>query len=261
MIAVERAAGPSAGERALPRAEVHVWWLSLDATRPDIDRLAGLLSKDERARAAQYCFERDRHRFVVGRGLLRTILGRYLGTDPARLAFDYGPHGKPALAGQAHDDGLRFNLAHSQGVGVLAVARREVGIDVECRRPVPDAEQIAKTNFSALEHATFCALPPRLRTRAFFDCWTRKEAFVKAIGDGLTHPLDTFEVSFAPGAPAQLASVLGEPDAARRWLLVALECPPGCTAALVAEGRDWRLIASSDRFNGVRRAGADGLTR
>ncbi len=239
MTVLERTGNPTVTDVPLATDEVHVWWASLDEPRVQIERLARLLSVDERMQADRFYFERDKNRFLVGRGLLRTILGRYLGADPGGLRFRYGPRGKPALADKF---ALRFNLAHSQGVAVYAVTRgREIGIDVECIRPVPDAEQIARSCFSARENAALRSLPVSQKPRAFFNCWTRKEAFVKATGDGLAHPLDTFDVSLAPEEPARLISVHGDPQETSRWSLEALELTSNYVAALVAEGHGWRL--------------------
>ena len=255
MIALERVQDSTVAGTTLARNEAHVWWASLDASAAHVRRFAGLLSTDEARRGRSFHFERDQRRFVVGRGLLRTILGRYLGTDPRRLRFDYGRHGKPALAGELGVDGLRFNLAHSEDVAVFAVALgSEIGVDVECLRPVPDADRIAKDCFSARENAVYSAMGPGLRLRAFFDCWTRKEAFVKAIGDGLTHPLDTFDVSLAPDEPARLVQVHGDLQATARWSLQALDGGPHCAAALVVDGQGSRLVSRAWRLDGSRGA-------
>ncbi len=227
---------------SLGAGNVHVWSASLDQPAARVARLARLLSVDERARAARFHFERDRTRFTVGRGLLRVILGRYLAVDPARLTFRYGSRGKPSLDGTLSGYDLRFNLAHSQGMALYALAAcREIGVDVECIRPVLDAEQIAERFFSAREAAAFRALPPGLRSEAFFSCWTRKEAYLKATGDGLARPLDTFDVSLLPGEPARLQRVAGDRVEASRWSLEALAPAVSCVGALAVEGRFGRL--------------------
>lgn len=217
--------------------EVHVWCVPLDPPEEEVRRCAALLSPDEQARAARFRFEKHRREFTVGRGMLRTLLGRYLDADPRRLEFGYGPHGKPVLA----SGGLRFNLSHSGSLALYAVAReRELGVDIEEHRPLDDAEQIAERFFSRAENEAFRALPPELRNEAFFLCWTRKEAYIKAIGEGLSLPLHEFDVSLAPGEPARL---LGARDAAQalRWTLRGLDPAPGYAAAIVVEGSGWEL--------------------
>jgi 4'-phosphopantetheinyl transferase len=198
------------------------------------------LSPDERARAERFHFARDRDHFIAGRGLLRVILARYLETEPGTLRFEYGRHGKPRLASTA-GDGIRFNVAHSRGLALYAVAvGRELGVDIE--RIEPRLEQgIAERFFSPGEIATLRSLPPPVQREAFFACWTRKEAYVKARGEGLTLGLDQFEVSMCPGEPAALLHTASDPDEARRWSLQELAPGPGYAAALAVEGGDWML--------------------
>jgi 4'-phosphopantetheinyl transferase len=164
-----------------------------------VDRVRGLeqmLSHDEIARAERFHFERDRRRFVVGRGLLRAILGRYMGIESERLRFRYGEYGKPYLAEEYGGKALQFNVAHSQDMALYAIARdREVGVDIEYIRPFPNLMQIAEQFFSARENIALQAVPEHLKDEAFFTCWTRKEAYIKARGDGLSLPLDRFDVS------------------------------------------------------------------
>lgn len=223
------------------RDVVHVWKAALDLAEPRVLELEKTLSQDERDRAARFHFEIDRARFIVGRGILRAILGRYLGVEPHRLRFQYALHGKPALAPGASAHDLRFNAAHSGGMVLYAVTSgREVGIDVERLRPDFATEAIAERFFSPGEVASLRALPVEARLKAFFDCWTRKEAYIKATGHGLSHPLQRFTVSLAPGA----AALLGTDDDAReasRWSLQELSPGPGYAAALAVEGHGWRL--------------------
>jgi len=222
--------------------DVHVWSASLKLPTSRIQQLAQRLSTDEYMRAERFYFERDRKRFIVGRGLLRTILGYYLGIEPNLLQFCYGPQGKPALAETLSGSRLNFNLSHSQELVLYAVAReREIGVDIEHIRPITEVEQLAARFFSVREHAMFCALPPSQKLAAFFSCWTRKEAYVKATGDGLTFPLDQFDVSLSPGEPARLLSVKGDRSTVTRWSLQDLRPSPGYVAALAVEGQDWHL--------------------
>jgi 4'-phosphopantetheinyl transferase len=215
--------------------DVHVWSRRLDDGAVATAELLTVLSGDERARAERFHFERDRVRFIVARASLRQILGAYLDTAPARLAFAYGPQGKPALAWPPAF--VTFNLSHSGELVLYALARaRRVGIDVERRRPVEDVEGLAATVFAAAERAELASLPADQRIEAFLDGWTRKEAFIKAVGEGLSHPLDTFVVSLAPAAPARLVCVGDRPGAACGWSLHALTTEPGYTASLAVEG-------------------------
>ena len=230
-----RASRETAG---LDTGTVHVWATSLDDLSETASR--GLLSADERERADRFHFERDRRRFVTARGLLRVLLGRYLDVDPADLLFGYGPRGKPFLAGAA----LRFNVSHSSGLALLAFTReRELGIDVERERSMTEWEDIARHYFSAREGAELRSLPAQEREAAFFRCWTRKEAFIKATGDGLSRPLDAFDVTV--GRPARLLRVLGEPEGARRFRLEDLRPAPGFAAALAIDGEAHRVVRRS----------------
>jgi 4'-phosphopantetheinyl transferase len=221
---------------ALAPGEVHVWAASLDELPAVASRV--LLSADERERALRFHFERDRRRFVAARCLLRLLLGRYMDLDPAGLRFEYGARGKPSLTGP---DALRFNVSHSGGIALLAFARGcELGVDVEQERPVPESVDIARHYFSAREGTELRSLGEKDRQAAFFRCWTRKEAFIKATGDGLSRPLDAFDVSL--GNPARLLRVLGEPEALRRFRLEDLRPAPGFAAALAIEGEAHRVV-------------------
>jgi len=159
------------------------------------------LVPDERQRAERFRFERDRRRFIVAHGVLRDILGRYLKCSPAQVSFSYNQYGKPALAQESEAIGLRFNMSHSHEVALYALTRaREVGVDVELLREDFASLEIAERFFSRSEVALLNSLAPELRTDGFFNCWTRKEAYIKALGEGLSHPLDRFAVSLAPGS-------------------------------------------------------------
>lgn len=228
---------------SLGRDEVHVWRASLDQSASAVEHLRSTLAEDERDRAGRFHFEKDRARYVVARGVLRAVLGRYLSVPPGRLRFDYSPYGKPSLAAEfGGGDLLDFNVSHSHSLALLAFARgRALGVDVEHLRAAAAGDGIAGRFFSAHEVATLRALPAARQARAFFDCWTRKEAYVKARGEGLSFPLADFDVSLRPGEPAALLCVRGDAQEAARWTLRALDVAPGYAAALAAEGRDWRL--------------------
>ena len=221
---------------------VHVWRASLDQSPSQVDRFRNTLDDDERSKADRFYFSRDRERFIVARGVLRALLGRYLGRAPEGVSFSYSPHGKPALVSESGADAIRFNLSHSHGTALYAVARgRELGVDLEFIRCDLEAEQIAERFFSHREIETLRALPRSLRKYAFFLCWTRKEAYIKARGDGLSLPLDQFDVSLIPGEPAALLSTQPDSDEALRWCLHNLTPAAGYAAAVATEGRDWTL--------------------
>lgn len=219
-----------------PRAagEVHLWRIALDAPAD-----AGEISAEERERAARLRFERDRRRFVAAHAALRRILGGYLGVPAAAVEFAYGRHGKPSLAGRA---ALHFNLSHSEELALLAVTEiGAVGVDVERERMIE--LEIADRYFAAGEVAALRALPADERQAAFFRCWTRKEAYLKARGEGVLLPLDGFEVSLARDQP-RLARVMADAEEAGRWQIVHLEPAPGYVAALAmrATGWPWRKL-------------------
>lgn len=194
------------------------------------------LSEDERQRAGRYAFEREWRRFVVARGWLRRLLAERLDARPQDIRFSYGKHGKPALAPPFAHSGLSFNLAHSGDLAVYAFARAQaLGVDVEAMRALSDADGIAARFFSATEKNAYQALASCHRRTGFFNCWTRKEAFVKALGDGLSHALDEFDVSLAPGEPARILRVADTPGDACGWRLESFVPAPGFIAALVSE--------------------------
>jgi 4'-phosphopantetheinyl transferase len=226
--------------------EVHVWRTALDLSEVCLHRLWQALDSEERERANRFHFAKDRDHFIAARGRLRAILSRYLQIQPRDLRFVYGARGKPSLAGQT--GGLRFNLAHSHGLALYAIAEgREVGIDVEFIRPSVAGEGIAERFFSRLEVAALRSLPPTQRQVGFFTCWTRKEAFLKAHGEGLGYGLNQFSVSVAPDEPAALVAIPSDPEAAAHWSLQDLAPGPGYVAALAVERplgnlRCWRYL-------------------
>jgi 4'-phosphopantetheinyl transferase len=206
--------------------------------------LQHILSPEESERAHNFHFDHHRERYIVAHLATRLILGRYLGRSPERLRFHSNAYGKPALLMEEGDGGepLRFNLSHSADLALLAVGRgREIGVDIECIKADFAYHELAERFFSERETATLRALPPDLQSQAFFNCWTRKEAYIKARGKGLSLALSGFDVSLAPGERAALLSVRDEPEEALRWSLQELPSCPGYAAALVVEGHDWRL--------------------
>jgi 4'-phosphopantetheinyl transferase len=218
----------------LPRVdELHLWWVDLDGVEADEWSMHTLLSDDEQARAARYVRGLDRRHFVVARGALRRLLGRYLATAPAAVRLAYGHRGKPRLDGGCGGADVRFNLSHSGGLALIGVTRgREVGVDIERVRDDIDMDAFAAHSFSPRELAALRGLTPPARREAFFACWTRKEAYVKARGDGLAIPLSGFDVSLAPDERAALLEVRADPVEASRWSLLAPAAPPGYAAAV-----------------------------
>ena len=220
--------------------EIHVWRASLNWGQTTLRAFESSLADDERARAERFIFGSDRDHFIAARGFLRDLLGAYLHCAPKTIDFSYGPYGKPSVATRGSRPQVCFNLSHSHGVALIAIGcKRQIGIDIELIRPEFAGEEIAKRYFSPREIEELSKLPVELRAKGFFLCWTRKEAYVKARGDGLHVPLDSFSVSVSPGAPAKLLSA----DESR-WrvesFVPSLVSQPNYVASLVAEGKDWR---------------------
>ncbi len=250
------------GMPALADGEVHVWRAALDPEPVRVREFAGVLSRDERERAGRFLVERDRRRFIVCRGVLRTLLGGYLGVAPRSLRFRYGSHGKPALASGSGKHPLRFNLSHADEIAFFGVTlRREIGIDLEPLRAGFATDEIAERFFSPAEIASLRTLSRTDRPRAFFRCWTRKEAYLKARGDGLSLPLDRFDVSLLPAQPAALLCAPGDPQEASRWSLSDLPAGPGYVAAIAVQGRGWRLTCWRWMEGGGVTAGIDDEAR
>ena len=216
---------------SLETGTVHVWRVALDQPDDKLDRFQRTLEPDELSRASRFHFEKHRRHFIVARGFLRSVVARYLETQPEALRFSYGAYGKPALASEHV---LRFNLSHSHEVALLAVALdSELGVDVEHIRADFASEEIARRFFSRAEVEVFNALPKEEQVAAFFRCWTRKEAYIKAIGKGLSQALDAFDVTLAPdAAPALLRA---EDDDASRWRLSDVDVGEGYAGALAVE--------------------------
>jgi 4'-phosphopantetheinyl transferase len=231
------------GGLGLSSDEVHVWRISPNWPAREVQRLQDLLAPDELSRAGRFRSQTDRQRFVIARGLLRTILSRYLGLEPGQVRFAYDDYGKPALIPKSAPGTLNFNMSHAHGLSLVAITReRGIGIDVEYTRPpLPDAEQIVERYFSVEEKEAFRVLPPPQRHEAFFRWWTCKEAYLKARGTGLSLPLDRLVVALNPGEPAPLLRVKGDPQETGRWSFRELIPAPGYVATLAVEGAGWRL--------------------
>jgi len=206
-----------------------------------------ILSADERARADRFRFARDRDRFLNCRIALREILARLEGIPAAEIRFEYGPKGKPALAGAKSP--LEFSVSHREDVAVIAMTQgRRVGVDVERVGPVKDSETLARRFFSASEQESLRSVRPEDRDEAFFACWTRKEAFVKALGEGLSLPLDSFSVSLAPDAAPALLAWTGREDERSAWSLRSWRPAPGYLAAVAVEGPDTGNLLREEKW-------------
>jgi len=226
--------------------EIQVWAVPLDPPGGEVARLRQLLAADETARADRFRFDRHRRRYIVGRGVLRTLLGRYLDRDPRQIRFRYGPNEKPYLAepapGPDEAGRLEFNLSNSDDLAVVAFSRGvEVGADVEKLRPLPDALDIAERFFSAGERRVLAAVPAAQREQAFFRAWTRKEAYLKAVGTGITVPLDRFDVSLAPEDPPRMLAMEGDAEKGAQWSLYHLEPAESYLGAVAIQGGGWQL--------------------
>ena len=222
---------------AFPAGEIHLWRAALAQTDEVAQRLVRVLSDDEQRRADGFHFERDRRAFGVGRGVLRTLIGRYLGIAPARVRFEYGRWGKPRLAGTLGTSGLRFNAAHSDGLFLCAFTlEQEIGIDLERIVPIPELLQIAELAFSPAEHAALCALTAEARTEAFFDCWTRREAWLKARGAGMAGPRDPTAEHPVMGERRGGGDPQSQGGAEDRWSIRTFRPASEYVAALAVEG-------------------------
>jgi 4'-phosphopantetheinyl transferase len=225
--------------RKIEKNEVHIWTIPLDRDDQAVGRYYQALSTEERKRAARFHFERHRRRYTVSHGAVREILAGYLVTAPAEIQFDQTDHGKPALSGPFKTSGLYFNLTHSHELAVVGLVRdHEIGVDVEYVQKMGDIDGIASRFFSSAERAAYLDLAEDQRALGFFNCWTRKEAFIKAIGEGLSHPLDQFDVNLAPGVPASLLRIGDDDEEAPRWTLEPFKPEPDYIGAVALRARE-----------------------
>jgi len=223
----------------LPGGELHLWLADLEQPAAVVRRCRGLLAADELKRADVFRFERHRSRFTVARGILRLLLGSYLGIEPDRVGFVYGRQGKPSL-GERHLPadglGLRFNVSHSGTLALYGFVQcHEIGVDIERFRGLSDMMSIARRSFAPGEYACLKAAAQSQRQALFFSCWTRKEAYIKAVGDGLSLSLDSFEVTMSETDPARIIRIDGETEPQRLWRLVAVPVMPGVAAAVCVQ--------------------------
>jgi 4'-phosphopantetheinyl transferase len=233
----------------MPEGTVHLWSARLDVSGRRLERLAGTLSPEERARADRFVLERDRRRFTAARGFVRRVLAHYLACDPEQVPLrDNG--GRPEVLPARGADGLQFSVSHSADVVVVAVTfGRRIGIDVEKVRGLPDHDTIAHEIFSCREIAVWESIPPHQRQEAFFHGWTRKEAYLKAIGVGLALSPARVEVAFRPEEAPRLLHVNDDPLEAARWCVRALVPATSYVGALAVEGadRDLSILMMGER--------------
>jgi 4'-phosphopantetheinyl transferase len=221
---------------ALGPDDAHVWRALLDQPADMIAKLAPLLSRGEHRRAERFHRPIDRRRFIAGRGILRKIISTYLALAPGEAQFVYNEYGKPFISADQNHVALSFNLSHSDGMALYAVARgRRVGVDIEYMREDFATLEVAEHFFSKDEFEALKATPIDRRTEAFFNCWSRKESYIKAIGMGISYPLDGFSVSLAPDVAPALLKVDADAPEAGRWNMYELDAAEGYAAALIVE--------------------------
>ncbi len=220
----------------LSEAEVHLWVVPLDVTPEKSSHFKSILSLDEQDRAGRFQKTRDANRYVAARGSLRSLLGAYLAIEPDRLLFAYDALGKPRLAGEVHLTPMNFSVSHSDDRGLFGFVRgHKIGIDLERIRTEIEIEDLAKRYFSLNEFQRLHSLPADQRREAFYCGWTRKEAYLKGRGEGLSYGLDRVEVSLAPGEPAVILGSVDDPDASRHWTVQHLSPAPGYVGAVAVE--------------------------
>jgi 4'-phosphopantetheinyl transferase len=222
--------------------EAHIWRIDFSDWQGREDAFVSILTSDESERASRFRLLHDRQRFILRHGLLRTILSGYLGMPSASLRFDYSSYGKPDLHTDYHKNALHFNMSHSHQMALIAVASHEhIGVDIEYVRSDFDHQRIATQFFSIDEQEQLRRVAAAERARAFFMCWTRKEAYIKALGMGLSLPLDQFDVSLHPAQPAKLLAARNDLPGPEHWSLYHLEPARDYAAALCLPRGDWRL--------------------
>jgi 4'-phosphopantetheinyl transferase len=222
--------------------EVHVWRVPLDIPVDYVHLLESTLSDDEHHRAAKFYFSRDRNHYIAARGILRTLVGRYLSVEPSTLRFDYSQYGKPSLSTEWNGSSLFFNVSHSHELALMAFTRvGEIGVDVEYMRPDIEYMQLARRFFSEYERSQLMLLPQTMLQSAFYCCWTRKEAYIKARGLGLQLPLELFDVSVHPEKPAVFLGSREVGQDMKDWSLYNLLPGSDYAAACVVKGAPSRI--------------------
>jgi 4'-phosphopantetheinyl transferase len=229
-------------ELTFPSDRIDVWRVPLDPPELREQNLEGLLARDEVDRASRFHFEKDRGRYIRGRAALRILLGRYLEMPPAEIRFHYENNGKPEIAFPHDSRALHFNVSHSGGLALIAVGSgNPIGVDIEKVRSRPRLLDIARRFFSAREVQAILGVNEDRRQEAFFACWTRKEAFLKATGVGLSYPLSQFSVSVDPDGAAELCDIKGKGDILNLWFLADVIPGEGFRGALAREGEHCRI--------------------
>lgn len=222
------------GNLILGEDEAHIWRADLEFNARFQSSFFKILSPDEKSRADKFRFAKDSRNFIIARGILRSLIGKYLEIDPAKIFFHYTEFGKPAIAG---NHSLQFNISHAQNIALFAFIRKfNIGVDVEFVNPQIEVKDIATNFFSANEISKLLALPGNQHTLGFFNCWTRKEAFIKAVGEGLSFPLDQFEVSLEPDKPAKLLATNWEPEAVSKWSIYSISPGANFVGSVAIEG-------------------------
>jgi len=235
--------------------DVHLWIVRLESSETNFAQGFSWLSSDEVERADRFRFEKHRRAFVLGRAVLRGLVGNYLGSEPRDANFVYGLKGKPALASPPCP--LSFNVSNSGDLAAYAFTKDcELGVDVEYRRRLAEIEGIARRFFAADEADELMGLAEGERAESFFNCWTRKEAYIKAVGDGLSVPLDSFRVTLQPGVPARMITLDGSAEAAERWTLHAFSPAPDYAGAIAYRDsprplRAYPLVTVDEMLEGV----------
>jgi len=221
----------------LTDSNLHIWCASLNSSPEELAHYNSLLSQDEIARAKMFYFEKDHNHFIVGRGLLRTLLGSYLNVEPSQIGFIYGKYGKPALQTGTHKTTLDFNLSHSKDYAIYAFClNRKIGIDLEHVRPMPDLYDFARQFFSLRENVLINSLAGKQKEEAFFKIWTCKEAFLKANGSGLTIPINQVEISLESDGSVTLTSIGELEEQTELWRMESFSPISDFQAALAVKG-------------------------
>jgi 4'-phosphopantetheinyl transferase len=237
---------PGPGRREVCQREVELWIVRLEASEENYERAHSWLPEDEAARAKRFYFERHARAFVLGRAALRALLASYLEVAPAEVGFVYGPHGKPALAqNQDAERVLQFNVSNSGDLAAYVFTSGcEIGVDVEKHRKLHNFEDIAQRFFSPAETAELLELPATERTAAFFRCWSRKEAYIKALGGGLSIPLDSFQVTLRPSVAPRMVTLGGSEETASQWTLHTFDPGPNFAGAIAYQDQPRSLQAN-----------------
>jgi 4'-phosphopantetheinyl transferase len=226
----------------LSTGEIHTWLACLEKPPYVIQKLAKTLSSEEQKRASRYRFDRNKNQFILSHGILRTLLGLYTGKSPDQLQFIYGDKGKPRLQDRFGKRKIHFNLSRSGRMALYGFARgHEIGVDIEQINNFVDIELITEHFFSRREKSDLSTLPEHEKKTAFFNCWTRKEAYLKAIGTGLADPLDRFDVSLNPAEPAKLLGIKGNSKGTSQWSIFGLTPSPDYVAAIAIRSRRFKM--------------------